>query len=223
MVDKESEAKQEKPKQKEAKPAAPVSQAADTGKEAAKKPVAKPSAKGIVKKRWVTIFAPKMFNEQPIGESYLADPEKAVGRNVEVSMMTLTGEPQKQSINLMFKINRREGEKLFTELIGYTISPSAIRKMGRGGKERIEESVLVRTADGKTMRIKPMLTTRGRTKGGVLASIRKTIRSVLPAITSKMTLEELFMNIINYKIQRAIAESVRKTYPVANSDIKWAL
>jgi len=188
-----------------------------------KRPVAKPSQKAIVKKRWVSIVAPKMFNEQIIGESYLADPNAAVGRTVEVSMMVLTGEPQKQSINLKFKIINRVGEKLNTELVEYRISPAAVRRMGRKGKERVEESIRVVTSDGKVMRVKPFLITRGSPKGAVMANIRKTIMQKLPQFVAKLTLEGVFDEILSCRLQRALADTVRKMYPIAVSEIRWAL
>ena len=188
-----------------------------------KRPVAKPSQKTIVKKRWVSIIAPKLFNEQVIGESYLAEPDSAIGRTVEVSMMVLTGEPQKQSINLKFKIVNRMGEKLNTELVEYQISPAAVRRMGRRGKERVEESMRVVTSDGKVLRVKPFLIARGNPKGAVMANVRKTIRQRLPMLVGKLTLEGFFDEILSYRMQRTLADSVRKIYPIALSEIRWAM
>lgn len=195
----------------------------EEAKEEKKKPVAKPSQKGIVKKRWVSIIAPKLFNEQIIGESYLADPNAAIGRIVEVSMMVLTGEPQKQSLNLKFKIINRVGEKLMTELVEYKISPAAVRRIGRRGKERVEESMKVVTSDGRVLRVKPFLIARGSPKGAVMANVRKTIRRRLPQLVAKVTLEGFFDEILSYRLQRALADSVRKIYPIAVSEIRWAL
>ena len=187
-----------------------------------KRPVAKPSQKAIVKKRWVSIVAPKLFNEQIIGESYLAEPDSAIGRTVQVSMMALTGEPQKQSLNIKFKIVNRVGEKLMTELVEYQISPAAVRRMGRRGKARVEESMRVVTSDGKVLRVKPFLIARGRPKGAVMANVRKTIRQRLPMLVAKVTLEGFFDEILSYRMQRTLADSVRKIYPIALSEIRWA-
>ncbi len=187
-----------------------------------KRPVAKPSQKAIVKKRWVSIVAPKLFNEQIIGESYLAEPDSAIGRTVQVSMMALTGEPQKQSLNLKFKIINRVGEKLITELVEYQISPAAVRRMGRRGKARVEESMRVVTSDGKVLRVKPFLIARGSPKGAVMANVRKTIRQRLPMLVAKVTLEGFFDEILSYRMQRTLADSVRKIYPIALSEIRWA-
>lgn len=187
-----------------------------------RRPIAKPSQKAIVKKRWVSIVAPKLFNEQIIGESYLAEPDLAIGKTVQVSMMALTGEPQKQSLNLKFKIINRVGEKLMTDIVEYQISPAAVRRMGRRGKARVEESMRVVTSDGKILRVKPFLIARGRPKGAVMANVRKTIRQRLPILVAKVTLEGFFDEILSYRMQRTLADSVRKIYPIALSEIRWA-
>ena len=55
----------------------------------AKKRVGKGSK---IKKQWFQIVAPKIFNEQVIGEAYLTEIEKGIGRQVPINMMNLTGD-----------------------------------------------------------------------------------------------------------------------------------
>ncbi|MEM4282586.1 MAG: hypothetical protein QXU88_01150 [Candidatus Woesearchaeota archaeon] len=176
----------------------------------------------LKRKRWYQIIAPKLFNEQKLGEAFVAEPEKLIGRSVVVSMMSLTGEPQKQNINLYFRIKGVEGEKLVTELEGYKISTSALRKVARRGKNKIEESLLVTTKDGKNIRIKPILVTSGKAKGGAIAAIHKSLRSQVAIFAAKLSSEELFSQIISNNFQRTIATSMKKIYPISFSEIKWA-
>jgi len=58
--------------------------------------MAKGAVKTVIKKKkWVPIQAPKLFNEQIIGESLVGEAQELVGRRATVSLMTLTGDPQK--------------------------------------------------------------------------------------------------------------------------------
>ena len=43
------------------------------------------------KKIWFKIFAPKLFGQKEMGESYLSAADQAVGRKLKVNMKELTG------------------------------------------------------------------------------------------------------------------------------------
>ena len=94
-----------------------------------------------VKKKWVQIYAPKSLHDSFLGETYIGDFNDAIGKEITVSLMTLTGEPQKQSIMLSFKMIGSRNNTIVTDVIGYKMVPSAVRKTMRRGKEKIEDSL----------------------------------------------------------------------------------
>ena len=91
----------------------------------------KAPAKAVIikKKRWVAIIAPKLFNDQLLGESFVEEPANLVGRCVSVSLMVLTGDPQKQNVSVSFKIVGVQNDMVTTELTGYRLLPAAAKNM----------------------------------------------------------------------------------------------
>jgi len=181
----------------------------------------KQAAKVVVKKkRWVPVIAPKLFNEKQIGEMHVEEPKNAVGRKLSVSMTTITGEPQKQNILVTFLISNFAGEKLMTDIVGYKLNTAATKRLMRRNRSKITDSIAYKTVDDKQIRIKPLVVTRGRAQGGTRSALRKQMKDYLAKNISKMSFEQLMREIINKKFQRALSDSLRKTYPVAGSEIK---
>jgi ribosomal protein S3AE len=184
--------------------------------------MAKPAAKQTAaKKGWVPILAPKLFNEQWIGEIFIAEPAEAVGRMVTVSMTILTNDPQRQSINLGFKIIGKTNQGLTTELLSYHYSPSSTRRFVRRGRSKLDDSFTATTQDGKKLRIKPMLVTRGKAQGGVSAALLKAAREFFIVQLSKMKLEQFWNETVAHNIQRGLGDSLRKIYPLSAAEIRW--
>lgn len=174
----------------------------------------------VKKKRWIRILAPKLFNEQPIGESYVEEPQQLVGRNVTISLMILTNDPQKQSVNVSFKIIGSKNDTMLTELIGYKMLPAAAKKMMRRQREKIEDSFIVESSDKKIIRIKPLIITRGRTTGNVMATMRKLQRAYLAKTISQTDGENLIRDIVQKKIQHGLSQLLKRVYPVGACEIR---
>jgi ribosomal protein S3AE len=180
------------------------------------------AAKAVVikKKRWVPIHASKLFNEQVIGESFVGEPQELVGRAVTVSLMTLTGDPQKQSVNVSFNITGVHDGKVTTELVGYQVMPSAAKKMMRRSKSKIEDSFIVETADKKLIRVKPLIVTRGRTTHNVLTTMRKLQRAYIAKMISKTDFENFVKDVVMKKLQHGLAQMMKRLYPVGACEIR---
>ncbi|MBW3004321.1 hypothetical protein KY310_00620 [Candidatus Woesearchaeota archaeon] len=181
----------------------------------------KQAAKVVVKKkRWVAVIAPKLFNEKEIGEMHVEEPKNAVGRKLSVSMTTITGEPQKQNIMAKFLITSFAGERLLTEMIGYKLNTAATKRLMRRNRSKIDDSITYKTADDKKVRIKPLIVTRGRAQGGTKAALRKQMKDFLAKTVEKTSFENLLKDIIHKKLQKSISDALRKTYPIAGSEIR---
>lgn len=174
----------------------------------------------VKKKRWITILAPKLFNEQVIGESYVGEPQELVGRHVSISLMILTGDPQKQSVNVSFKITGIKNDMVITELVGYKMQPASAKKLMRRSREKIEDSFIVESADKRIIRIKPIIVTRGRTTGSVLASMSKLQRAFLAKVISQLDAEGLIRDVVQKKIQHGLSQLLRRLYPVSACEIR---
>jgi len=174
----------------------------------------------VKKKRWIPILAPKLFNEQMIGESYVSEPQELNKRCVSVSLMILTGDPQKQNTSLKFRVTGVGKDGVNTELIGYRILPFAAKKMMRRGRNKIDDSFLLQTGDKRLIRIKPIIVTRGRTTGGVMASMRKLVRAYLARALSKMEFDQIVREVVERKLQHGLMIAIKKIYPVSTCEIR---
>lgn len=175
----------------------------------------------IKKKKWVQIIAPRTLNETVIGETHISEFSDAVGKEVSVSLMTLTGEPQKQNITLSFKMIGSKNGALTTEFIGYKLTPAAIRKSMRRGKKKIEDSFKAVTQDNVKVVVKPLLVTKNKTKSSVSANIRKTMRGHIAKFVGASKFDGLILDLISQKFQRALSDALRKIYPLSSCEIKY--
>ncbi|MBI4918922.1 hypothetical protein HY837_03265, partial [archaeon] len=133
----------------------------------------------VVKKSWYDIDAPSSFGNQKIGKIFLEQPELAVGRKLTVSYANLSGDPQKQNINLKFKVTKAQNNALKTEVLGLELQSSSLRRLVRRGKTKAEDSFLAKTKDNFDIRVKPLLITRFKASGGVSNSLIVKVREFL--------------------------------------------
>ena len=177
----------------------------------------------IVKKKvWLPIIVPALFNNQPIGEMYIDEEAQPVGRRVTVSCMTLLGDPQRQNVHISFTISKVENKQLLTQMHGYSIAATAVRKMMRRARDRIDDSFACKTQDGIAVRVKPVLITRAHSKGSVLASIRKQLRLSVVRGIAKLTFLDFMRDLVAHKFQREMQDSLRKIYPLQVCELRDA-
>ncbi len=174
----------------------------------------------IKKKVWLPIIAPALFNNQTIGEIYVEEPQQAIGRRITVSLMVLTGDPQRQSIHISFDITKAENHQLHTQVVGYSIIPVAVRKMMRRGKNRIDDSFVAKTQDGIALRIKPTLITRSKATGTVLTDVRKHLRANIVRALSKTKFIDFIHDLVAHKYQRELQDSLRKIHPLQICELR---
>ena len=173
-----------------------------------------------VKRSWYPILAPALFNNQPIGESPVTDARLLLGKTITVNLMTITGDPKKYSTNVMFKVNRLGESKGFTDIVSWEMLPSAVKRLIRRNKDRIDESILAYTADGLKVRIKPLVITRGKAKSGVTVQLRMALKEYIIRNLKKTTFDNLIQGLVTTRFQKAFKEKLNKIYPIAMCDIR---
>jgi ribosomal protein S3AE len=177
----------------------------------------------VIKKKWFNINAPKVLGGKTFGETYLADPEKAINRKVTTSLMNVTGEPSKQSVSVSFRITSKKGDALETSLTKYGINPSAVRKMMRKKRSKVDDSFVVKTKDGLIIRIKPVLITKGKTKGSVLAILKHKSREFIATTLKNRNFDDLIKGLVEKKFQKELAMALKKIQPVVISEIRQVI
>jgi len=182
-------------------------------------------AKGSIvlkKKQWLNIVAPKEFGGMEMGETYISEPEEAIGKTLFVSLANLMGDYQKQSINIKFRIINHENGLLNTVFEGYFMTPSSVRKLVRKAKDKMDDSFPVKTADNVSLRIKIVMVTKSRTKGSILAALKKNAREIMAKLVGSLSLEMFAKEVSIHKIQQSLSKELRKTYPLSICEIRLA-
>ncbi len=108
---------------------------------------------------------------------------------------------------------------LSAEMVEFSIYPSFIRKMIGHNISIIEDSFLCKCKDEK-LRIKPFLITRKRVHRSVRAELRNKAKEFLIATAKNFSKADFFQNTINGSIQKELSKTLKKTYPLAVSELR---
>ncbi|MFH1642332.1 MAG: hypothetical protein ABIC04_05545 [Nanoarchaeota archaeon] len=168
----------------------------------------------VKKKKWIEVIAPKMFNEQVVGETYLVDANHAVGRTIKINLMDLSSDARRQNTEMEFKIVQIREGKALTVPLSYKMASSSIRRMVRRDKEKIEDSLVCLTADNMEVRIKLFIITRFAVKNSVLSAVRKLAQTNIKAEVKKIKFIELLQTVVSGKLQKSIMVALGKIYPL---------
>lgn len=172
------------------------------------------------KKKWCPIVAPEIFNNRIIGESLVDDASMLMNRTVTVNLMQFLGDMKKQNVSLMFRVKDVKEGKGFAEVVKYEVSNSSIKRLSKRGKDKISDSFVVKTADDKLVRIKPVLITNNSTKGSVLSTLVKDCRAVCKELVNKTKFEQLMLDLVQGNFQKEAKSLLHKTYPLRNFEVR---
>ena len=181
---------------------------------------AKTIATKLRKKKWYPLIAPSMFRNAVLGETSVYDEAAIMGKTVTQNLMSLTGDVKKQNININFIVTKVENGKAFTDIIGYCMVPSTIRRLTRRKSRKIELSFAVDTADGKHIRVKPLIFPISSTKSSVSGHLLKTTLDFLTKTIKKMSYDDLVRDLISHTIQSSLRDAIKKIYPVRVAEIR---
>ncbi len=168
----------------------------------------------IKKKRWFPIFAPKFLGQREIGESYLSEPNVAMGRVVKINLRDLTRNMRDQNIYVSLKITEVNGNNLDTEIVGYAYMPFFVKKLIRVRTGKIDDSFVLKTKDNKIVRLKPLAITVFPVKKSVKTAIRKQLREMLEEEVAKLNFDSLINDLLRYKLQMEFKKKLNKLCPV---------
>ena len=172
------------------------------------------------KKRWIKIYAPAEFKNTFLGESYVIDPERLIGKTIQLSLSNIIGDMKKQNTLVTFKIKEIKGAEAHTSLISYEIIKSHIKRLVRTGQEKIEDSFILKSKDQMSLRIKPLMITRNKAKNSILTRIRMATKDRLTALFSENEFQQATNELISGKFQYALRHDLNKIYPVVVLEIR---
>ncbi len=173
-------------------------------------------------KKWYTILAPKLFKEQPIGETICdaGEEQYLIGRTVEATVADLTGDIMKMHMKLIFQISDVKGENCYTVFKGFMLTRDYVRSLIRRKTTRVESIKDYITKDGWHIRVRALVILDGRAKTSQEEATRKIMEEVLERNIKNLTMDELLLKIIDYKLQEEIGKEVKKIKPPKNVEIR---
>jgi ribosomal protein S3AE len=174
----------------------------------------------VIKKEWHAILAPKLFQNAVLGESYVYDSEQMIGKSVTMNLMNLTNDVKRQNININFKITGVQNGKGVTDVVGYYMVQSSIKRMIRKNIRKLILSFPCKTSDNKNLRIKPLLITRSATTGSVATKMRKHVQDFILKYVSGITYDNLINDLVNHKLQVSLRKMMNVIYPLRVCEIK---
>ena len=175
------------------------------------------------KKRNIPIEANKVFNNAFLGETLVEDAKLLLGRSISSNLMLLTNDMKKQNTTVKFKITNIVNNKAVAEPVGYSIANASIKRLIRRGKARVDISFLCKTKDNRTVRIKPIIITKNCTTKRVLTALRNNCSILITNHIKETNYADLFLDIVNSKLQRNLFDQLKKIYPLKTVEIRALL
>ena len=134
--------------------------------------------------------------------------------------MSLTNNPKNQNIQVSLKISGLKGESVLTEIIGYTLLPTFVKRLVRKDKTRIDDSFIVKTNDNKNLKVKMFFLTLNKTSKSVATALRKACQESLKNKVSKMDSGSFFNDVTSHKLQSILRKELGKVYPLKQCEVR---
>jgi len=148
------------------------------------------------KKKWFTLIAPKAFEKKPLGETPAEKSKTLIGRTVKKTVDEFTGQRKQRHITASFRIKEIRELNALTEIIGFEINHSYLRRMIRRRVSKIETVVTGTTKDSKTLRVKAVAVSARRIEKTKEKAIRKIMTDTLLVEIARKTQEQLLQEMI---------------------------
>jgi len=181
----------------------------------AKKVITQKSRVSVVKKRWYSLQAPKVFNDFIFGETVAQEPESLVGRSVRTNLSTVLKGGKRQSMEARFRVVEVKGNICITELVSLEILPPNVKRIVKRAKKRVDDSFIVETKDNVKVRLKPMLLVKDNVQHGILTALRAKCHVYFENVAKDLTFNELTNKIVLGELYRDLKMDLKKIYPVS--------
>lgn len=172
------------------------------------------------KKKWISILASKEFNNVELGETFVDENEKVIGKVVCANMMNLVRDAKKQNIQLYFIVTDIKDNIANTDMYGYEMVNAFIKRFSKKAKERIDNSFDCVSQNNVKFKIKPILMTKGVAHKSVATSLRKKSEELISGYAKQTPFTEIMKSVMLGNIQKDLKTELKKIYPLNSCIIK---
>ncbi|NIA09908.1 MAG: 30S ribosomal protein S3ae [Nitrospiraceae bacterium] len=170
-------------------------------------------------KEWYSVLAPHMFGKAKIAETLADDPEKLIGRNVEISFQELTNDFAKSQIKLKFKIVNTSGLEANTVFVGHSLTSDYIKRMSRKHKSKVDGVFDARTKDGIRVRVKPSALAGKRIQASQKRAIRAILKETIEKEAKSRNFEAFIKLMLDGELGKEAYRLSKKIYPIKRVEI----
>lgn len=177
-------------------------------------------AEGWKAKQWYNLVAPEMLGKTNIGDTVADEPEKLIGRSVEVTLGELMNDMSKQNIKLVLKVDRVGGDSAYTKYMGHQLTQDYLRSLVKRETSTIETNVSVKTKDGYTIRVKPSCFTIKRARANQIKAIRQIMNNVIASRAKELDMPMFIQEVLMGKLSANIYHDVKPVYPLRRVEVR---
>lgn len=149
-----------------------------------------------VAKTWYNVYAVDVFPGQWIGETPADDPDKLIGRNVEVVVRDVTGDFMHEKYKLWFRIFKVDGTNAYAKFTKEMLNKDYVRSIVQRRSSRVDVKSEGVTKDGNYVRLFTLIITLTRIRSSQKHAIRKGIDEYISGLLPNYTVEELVKSFI---------------------------
>ncbi len=173
------------------------------------------------KKRIFKLIAPKFLSSVEFGETVAIKPEQIVNRITKVNFGTLTNQVKKRNVDLMLKATRVEGSNIQTELSGFEVKKSYLRRLFRRRTSKIEVVLKIKTKDEKKLKIKYVIVTRGKQELSKKKIIRKESVDYVTNMALEMNLDKFMERALDNNFFSDLMPMIKKMTPISATEVEF--
>lgn len=141
--------------------------------------------------------------------------EQLDNRNIKFDLTRML---RGQSIEALIKV-KLENNKAIGKITKLSVLGFFIRRMMRKSISYVEDSFSAESSDS-ILKIKPFLITRKKVTRAVRNALRIEAKKYLQDYAKDKETEEIFLDIINNRLQRSLSLKLKKIYPLALCEIR---
>ncbi|HLP79462.1 MAG TPA: hypothetical protein VK158_02410 [Acidobacteriota bacterium] len=172
------------------------------------------------KKKWVAIHAPAQYENTYLGETLVMENKLVLNKPITVNVMHLTKNVKKQNLNLTFKVTDIVEGKATTKAVAFEMQPASIKRLVRGGRDRVDESFIVKSKDAQYARVKPLFITKNHQPSTVKTKLRRLTISIVRKYVAEVAFEDFMKDVVDGKVQKIVRDKLVKITPLRNCEIR---
>ncbi len=174
-------------------------------------------------KQLFQIYSPPGFlegEEIVVGETIADDPNKLIGRVIEVSLADINQDYSKMHVKLQFQIVEVVGNTARTRFKGHSFARDYLRFLVRRRRTRIDSISTVKTKDNIPFRITATGFTANRSKTSKKDAIRRKMLEIISDRAGELNSEDFIREVTGGKLSSLIYFQCKSIYPLKGVEVQ---